>query len=176
MVQIDYIEEFLRMPYRIMLRMKSVASSFYASMMRKNGVLLQESERAPITIAEQQCCERARKAAHLRHEEAVDVMRYLSAEEREFIQRLKEAFQLGEDDLHLFHLVGYARQANENELRHNPNLRRSEMPQPDFSKDCLSLLMECVKPTLASSRGYYAAMVHLKHNPVPNAWQVDERP
>ncbi|MDZ7656544.1 MAG: hypothetical protein U0997_11420 [Sulfurimicrobium sp.] len=164
------------MSNRTMLFLKAAATSFYAGMMRKNGTLPQEQAGAPITIAEQQCCDRARKAVHLRQDEPVDVMRYLSPEERTFIQHLKEAFQLNEDDLHLFHLIGYARQANEEELHLNPNLKRAELPQPDFSPNCLSLLMECVKPTLASSRGYYAAMVHLKRHPVPMAWRMDERP
>lgn len=162
------------MPIRTMLRLKAVASSFYAGMMRKKADLPQEPLRAPITIAEQQCCERTRKTVHLRQDKPVDVLRYLSAEELAFIQRIREAFQLNEDDLHLFHLVGYARHANEHEIRSNPNLVRAEMPQPDFSPECLSLLMECVQPTLRSSRGYYAAMLHLKHHPVPNAWRAEE--
>lgn len=164
------------MPNRTMLRLKAVASSFYASMMRKKADLPQEPARAPITIAEQQCCERARKAVNLRQDQPVDVMRYLSGEEKAFIEHIRETFQLSEDDLHLFHLVGYARHANEHEMRSNPNLLRMEMSQPDFSPECLSLLMECVQPTLRSSRGYYAAMLHLKHHPVPSAWRVDECP
>lgn len=162
------------MPNRTMLRLKAVASSFYASMMRKKADLPQEPVRAPITIAEQQCCERARKAAHLRQDRPVDVLRYLSVDEQLFIEHIREAFQLNEDDLHLFHLVGYARHANEHEMGSNPNLMRAEMSQPDFSPECLSLLMECVQPTLKSSRGYYAAMLHLKHHPVPSAWRAEE--
>lgn len=163
-----------------MLRLKSLASFFYAGMMRHKGALPQEPERAPMTIAqapmtmaEQHCCERARSAFHLRQEEAVDVMRYLSAEEGVFLQHLKEAFELSEEDLHLFHLIGYARHANELEMRCSPNRKKVEMPQPDFSSDCLSLLMECVQSSLASSRGYYAAMVYLKSHPVPTAWRAE---
>ncbi|MDO8892268.1 MAG: hypothetical protein Q8N54_07895 [Sulfurimicrobium sp.] len=162
------------MSNKTMLFLKAVATSFYAGKMRKNETLSLEPARSPVTISEQQCCDRARMAVHLHQNEPVDVMRYLSAEEKAFIQHLKEAFQLNEDDLNLFHLIGYARQANERELSLNTNLKRYELPQPDFSPGCLSLLMECVKPTLESSRGYYAAMVHLKRHPVPMAWRTDE--
>lgn len=164
------------MSNRTMLRMKAVASSFYASMMRQKEALPREPARAPITIAEHQCRERVRKEVRLREEEPVDVARYLSAEEKSFIRHLKESFQLNEDDLHLFHLVGYARHASEHEMRRNPDMKRLETSQPDFSAECLTLLMECVQPTLASSRGYYAAMLHLKHHPVPRAWRADENP
>lgn len=164
------------MPNRTMLRLKAVASSFYASMMRKKADLPQEPLRAPITIVEQQCCERARKSVHRRQDQPVDVLRYLSGEEQAFIRHIREVFQLNEDDLHLFHLVGYARHANEHEMRSNPNLKRAEMSQPDFSPECLSLLMECVQPTLKSSRGYYAAMLHLKHHPVPSPWRAEDNP
>lgn len=162
------------MPNNTMLFMKAVASSFYGRMMRKNSYVPQESEKEPITIAEQQCFERVRKVTSHHADELVDVMRYLSAEEQEFLQRLKDSFQLNEDDLHLFHLVGYARHANVNEIRCNPELKWSELAQPEFSPKCLSLLMEWVQPTLASSRGYFAAMVHLKHHPVPEAWRPED--
>jgi hypothetical protein len=156
-----------------MMLLKAVTSSFYAGMMRKKEAI--PPAHSPMTVSERQCCDRARKAVLLQAEESVDVLRYLSSEERAFIQHIKIAFQLNEDDLHLFHLVGYARYASEKELRSNLSLKQAEMPQPDFSPNCLSQLMECVKPTLASSRGYYAAMVHLKHHPVPMAWQAEKR-
>lgn len=129
-----------------------------------------------MTIAEQHCCERVSKAVHLHQHETDDMMHYLSEEERTFLQHLKKAFELNEDDLHLFYLVGYARHVNELEMHRNPHLKRAEMSQPDFSRDGLSLLMECVQPTLVSSRGYYAAMVYLKHHPVPRAWQAETKP
>lgn len=154
--------------------MKAVASSFYGRMMRKKASLPQEFEKAPITIAEHQCLERVRKVTGHDVDDPIEVMRYLSEEEKEFLQHLRDAFQLNEDDLHLFHLVAYARHANEKEIRSNPELKWAELAQPEFSPKCLSLLMEWVQPTLSSSRGYFAAMVHLKHHPVPKAWQPED--
>lgn len=162
------------MPNRTVLRMKAVVSTFYSGLMRKREDAPQEALRSPITVAEPLRRDRIHNAPRLRQKEPGDVMRYLSVEERAFLQRIKEAFQLTEDDLHLFHLVGYARLANAREMRRNPDLQPEDLPQPDFSPDCLSLLMECVQPTIASSRGYYAAMLHLKQHPVPSPWRAEE--
>lgn len=170
----DYIEELSSMPNRTLLLLKSVANSCYAGMMRKKGEASQAVSRAPITIAEHQDQEPARrKSTKPRQDEPDDVTHYLSEEEKAFMQQLKLAFQLQESDLHLFHLVAHARQTHEQEMRRNPNLKQAETPQPDFSPEFLSLLMECVQPTPESSRGYYAAMLHLKKHPVPTAWQAD---
>lgn len=162
------------MSNRTMLRVKKVASSFYAGMMRKKEAAPRLPARAPMTIAGHAGRETGHKAVSVREDAPVDVSRYLSAAEKSFIRRLGESFQLNEDDLHLFYLVGYARYANEQEMRLDPGLKGAEMAQPDFSPECLTALMECVQPSLASSRGYYAAILHLKNHPVPSAWRADE--
>lgn len=150
-----------------MLRMKAVASSFYARMMRKKEILSAEQERAPITVTGEPCCERVLKGVQLFRDDPVDVTGYLSVEENTFLQCIEEEYQLGEDDLHLFHLVAYVRYVDANLMD-----CEADMKQPDFSPQCLTSLMECVQPDIDSSRGYYAAMLYLKNHPVPKAWRA----
>lgn len=174
-VRKDYIKEHLHMSNRAMSLMKAAASSFYAGMMRQKKDLSWEPERAPMTVVESPCREQACRNVSLRQETPVDVAPYLSAEEKSFIRELMAVFQLNEDDLHLFHLVGYVRYANKHEMRDNPEFLQDEMSHPCFSPEFLTFLMECVQPSISSSRGYYAAMLHLKHHPVPNPWRADGR-
>lgn len=91
----------------------------------------------------------------------------LSAEETAFIQNIQSQFQLREEDLSLFYLVGFARHANQQTLREQPNLEIHDLPWPDFTPDCLTMLMECSHSSASAARGYFAAMVYFKHNAPP---------
>ncbi|MDP2829995.1 MAG: hypothetical protein Q8O37_15495 [Sulfuricellaceae bacterium] len=154
-------------------RLRAIVSSFYANLMRGPAKQKGMFARSPMTVIGDSHDEAAKKEMAHQEEGMAEIDAFFSVEEKGFIQRLKGEFQLLEDDLMIFNLVAYARHAGQGDLMNGAKYGPDRAMQPDFSPEFLSMLMECVRPSLTSSRGYYAAMVHLKHHPAPAAWKSD---
>lgn len=152
-------------------RITEIVALFYDGVPRREE-LREEERRAPMTMVEppldvRQKAERQRRKKKKKWKEPMEARQHLSPEETEFIQLLQAEFQLGEEDLSLFYLVGFARQANWQTLRQQPAMKAQDLHWPDFTPDCLTLLMECSQSPALAARGYFAAMVYLKNHAPP---------
>jgi len=168
---------FYDMTINALRRITEIVALFYDGMPRREA-LQKEERRAPMTMVEPPLdvprrAKRKRRKKTAKWKEPIAAQQYLSPEETAFIQRLQAEFQLGDEDLSLFHLVGFARHANRQTLRQHPAVKAQDLHWPDFTPDCLTLLMECSQSPALAARGYFAAMVYLKNHAPPQPPALD---